>query len=642
MSKKNNKVKPNDVKVDEPMKSFWKDKGALLSAGIAIIFGLICFLQTVNFDYVNWDDDKNVYDNELVTTITADNFVENTKGIFTTDVIGNYNPLPIWTFALENLAFGMDSPGKMHMNNVFLHLICVLLIFRISRLLGLKNGAALLVALLFAIHPMRVESVAWITERKDVLFGVFFLGALFYYVKRKVYGEKKYTLIITVLFILALFSKIQAVVLPLSMIAIDYYLSGKITKKDILSKIPLFALSLAFGIFGIMMLKGQGSLEQAVYNTWWERLTIGSFTYFIYVIKAIVPFELSPIYPYPSKLTAGHFAGLLMIPTTLYFLYYTYKKELKVWFFGILFFTFNIMFLLQIIGAGQGYLADRFTYIAYFGLFFIAGYYVQKFSSKTAVYIIASIAVIVFSVITTRQTEIWENGETLWTHAIAQNDRSVLSFRNRAIYRRDLKQVQGALEDCTSAINLDSTDSEIYNTRAKLYFDLGGEENLKKAVADYDKAIQYDTTTSDFYSNRGAAHIQLGHTELGMYDLNKGLEINPKNAVNYRNRYLMYREMGDYDKAIKDVKSYLKLRPEDADMWFEHARCMRLKKQDKESIPFFTKAIELVPNNGFFYYERSKTYYTMGDMANAKKDYLAANERRAEIDPEYHKLMQAN
>ena len=389
MSKKSKKKK-GKIKISKSQKPvvkslelppFWNYSTHLFAALSALIITFACFYNTTDNQFVNWDDDRNFYENEYVTTINQENFWSNTKKIFSSNVIGNYNPLTIWTFAIEKRMYGLDQPGKWHSTNVFLHLICVFFVFRICLLLGLKWQGSLFVALLFGIHPMRVESVAWVTERKDVLFGAFYLSALYFYIKGKLVG-KGYHLIILTLFLLSLFSKIQAVILPLSMIAVDYYMDGKIDYKSILKKAPYFILSLIFGLIGIIFLKDQGSLENAVTYPSWQRIFVGSFSYMVYLVKSVVPYKMSPLYPYSPQMPTYFYPTLLLFPAMAYAMYIMYKREMKVWFFGLFFFTVNVIFLLQILGAGQGFLADRFTYMAYFGLFFIAGFYFDKFITE--------------------------------------------------------------------------------------------------------------------------------------------------------------------------------------------------------------------------------------------------------------------
>ena len=311
-SKKKKSI-PKKVKKKVPV-SFWKNRQNLIALAIVLLVTTIVFLPSLNNEFVNWDDDKNFYENPYVQN--SSNFsklLENTKGIFTTPVIGNYNPLSNFSFAVENAVFGLDKPFYWHLDNLLLHLLCVLLVFRIALALGLNIWASVLCALLFGIHPMRIESVAWVTERKDVLFGAFYLAALYYYIKGvKEKTPNKYLIRIVLLFFLSGLSKIQAVSLPLSMLCIDYFLGRKVEMKRIFEKWFYFAISILIGLIGIYFLKEQGSLDSAANFSFFQRLFVGSYSYIVYLIKLIIPYQLSPMYPYPPSL--GTIFYVSMIP----------------------------------------------------------------------------------------------------------------------------------------------------------------------------------------------------------------------------------------------------------------------------------------------------------------------------------------
>jgi len=637
MSKKNRKRKEHkkvantkkNVKQAILLPDFWGSTTNLIAVFSALLITFLCFYNTTNNEFVNWDDDRNFYENEHITTINEENFWSNTKAIFSSNVIGNYNPLSIWSFAIEKRVYGLDKPGKWHLTNVLLHLICVFFVFRICLLLGLRWPGALLVTLLFGIHPMRVESVAWVTERKDVLFGAFYLSALYLYVKGKLNG-KGYHIFIAILFLLSLFSKIQAVILPLSMIAVDYYLDGKLDFKSMLRKAPYFILSLIFGLIGIVFLKDQGSLENAVSYPTWQRIFVGSYSYMIYLIKAVIPYKLSPLYPYPPKMPAYFYPTIVLFPGVAYALYFMYKKQMKVWFFGLLFFTVNIFFLLQILGAGQGFIADRFTYIAYFGLFFIAGYYFdlavrEKPKWKYPLFGIAAVAMLVFGYMTIRQNMVWQNSETLWNHVLKYHKNATLPYGNRANYLREQGRIAEALRDYSKYLSLNPKGMQAYNSRARLYFDVGKtRDTLLLALQDYNSAIALDPTNGEFLINRGATYARLGDLDKAIKDMNEGLKYKPDHAVGYLNRSVMYNQKGNYQAALQDIESYLRLKPYNANLWYEKGRILRTLNRVQESIPAYSRAIQLNQRNALFHYERGRTYMALGKMAEAKRDIQMA------------------
>jgi tetratricopeptide (TPR) repeat protein len=652
MSKKNKKkrlqIEKEKIKGNRPSKqvktssllpSFWTNKTHLVSVFSALIITFACFYNTTNNEFVNWDDDRNFYENEHVATINKENFWSNSKKIFTSNVIGNYNPLTIWTFAVEKRMYGFEEPGKWHRTNILLHLMCVFFIYRICLLLGLRWQGSLFVALLFGIHPMRVESVAWVTERKDVLFGAFYLSALYFYIKGKLNG-KKYRILIFTLFLLSLFSKIQAVILPLSMIAVDYYMAEKFDWKSILKKAPYFLMSIIFGLAGLVFLKGQGALEQTVTYPFWQRIFVGSFSYLIYLVKAVIPYKLSPLYPYSPKMPSYFYPTILLFPAMAYGMYVMYKKNLKIWLFGLLFFTVNIMFLLQILGAGQGFLADRFTYIAYFGLFFIAGFYFdnylqEKVNLKYIFYGVAVILFLAFGYMTIQQNTVWKNSETLWTHVLQHYQKATLPYGNRANYLRQQGRINEALRDYSKATTLNPKGEQAFNSRARLYFDIAKtRDTLLLALQDYTRAIELSPNNGEFLINRGATHARLGDIDKAIADINEGLKYKPNHAVGYLNRSVLYNGQGKIQEALNDINSYLRLKPYNANLWYEKGRALRNLNKLQESIPAYSRAIQLNEKEPVFHYERGRTYMAMGQVNEAKRDIqMSLNLGYKNVDP---------
>ncbi len=599
--------------------------------GLALLVTLLAFSATIGNDFVNWDDDYNVANNNNTALLTWSNIVR----IFSEHVIGNYNPLPILTFAIERSLVGLD-PVLYHIDNLILHLVCVFFVYRVFRALDLSPLTALAGTLLFGIHPMRVESVAWITERKDVLFGAFFLSALWYYILYVKTGyTKKYFYAAMGLFVFALFSKIQAVALPLTMLAVDYYFKRPLQIKLVIEKWAFFLLALAIGLIGFYFLGKQGSIDDKTNYSILERLMVGGYSLGVYLVKFIFPYRMSPLYPYPATLPVDIYIGPVVGIGILAFMYVAYKKDWRPYLFGLLVFIFNVMFLLQIVGAGQGYLADRFTYIPYLGLIFIVIYAGQKLyeskpdAAKPAFYGFGAI-LLLFMFMTFKQTKVWTNSDTLWTHVLKYYDDTPLPFRNRANYRRDQNQIQEALADYDSAIKL-KPDGALYNSRAKLYFNL---QKYDQAMTDYNKAIQSDSTEGEYYINRGAVFALSGQLEMALKDFNKGLELDPKHANGYKNRSLVFQSFSQWDKAISDITTYLDMHPEDADLWYERGRIKNIQNKFGEALPDIDRAIQLNNKQGLYFYEKMKSYLGLGQKPNAMQQYSIVQQFGIKIEPE--------
>lgn len=533
--------------------------------GFALIILLVTFFvfkHSLTLQFVNWDDPYNLLENETLKIFSYSWSWKDVKTIFTSDVIGNYNPLPIFTFAIEKYFFAPDpvlKPFIFHFNNLWMHLVCTFFVFVLFTKLGLSRTAALFGALLFGIHPMRVESVAWVTERKDVLYGMFFLGALLCYINylKAERNNKTWYILAILLAIISCFAKVQAVTLPLTMVALDFYFRRKWLSPKILvmEKLPWWLISLTFGLINIYTLKGQNSLNSdshVVAFNFIDKLAVGAYSYVIYIIKWIYPYKLSPLYPYPPELPVQAYISLAVVPILLAaFLFWSIRAKKHDLLFGWMFFTFNIMFLLQIVGAGQGFLADRFTYIAYIGFFFfmIKGYdwiLQNKPSFKIPLQVGAGLYLALFAYLTNKQLKVWENSETLWEHVKTYYPDSPLAWKQAANYYRDEKKdFQRAITNYQQAIKMEPQVAYTYNGLAKAYLDQAFKldtkmvdykqqqnELVQKAVQSYILAIEKDSVkgqpdkkiTGEIIVNLGVAYAILGNTEEGLKNLSKEIK----------------------------------------------------------------------------------------------------------------------
>ncbi len=605
--------------------SFWTNTDLLLPLAIILLGTVLAFWPSLQNGFVNWDDDVNILDNENLAAFDWANI----KAIFTDKVMGGYNPLSIFTFAIEKHFFGLN-PKVFHINNLILHLICVFFVYRIALEMKISKMAAILLTVLFAIHPMRVESVAWATERKDVLFGTFYLSALFSYIKyiKSNRTLSKYLIITIVLFVLSLFSKIQAVSLPLSLLCLDYYFNRKLEVKLVIEKWPFFLGSLLFGLAGIFFLSEANTLEDATNYTFIQRLFVGAFSFSVYMIKWIFPYEMVPLYPYPKSLGWEYYVAPLGVFATFAAGWLAFKKDLKAVAFGIAFFFVNIVFLLQILGAGQGLKADRFTYIAYFGLFFIIAWGYDWVSKKWPAYNIMlsgglGLYLLLFGFMTHKQCKIWENGLTLWTHVIEHYDNISTPYGNRGQFKRDNGDIQGALADYTKAIEMAPGKANLYNSRGRTYFE---SDQTQLAIKDYTEGIKMDPELGELYVNRGAALAKSGDYNAALVDLNMGEKLDPEFTNTYLNRSLVYSVTEQYDKAIEDHNKYLKYNPYNANIWYERAITKRRVGRHDEAMPDFNQAIKLNPNEGIFYLGRSKLFNSIGDQGSALRDAQTAQQ----------------
>jgi protein O-mannosyl-transferase len=625
---RNNKLKSGKQPAPISRKARW------LTLSLILLITLIVFAPTAQYDFVNWDDDVNITQNRNVLNLNK----ESVKAIFSSTVIGGYTPLTTLTFAIEHHFFGLN-PAVFHINNILLHLACTALVFVLLKHLNVSFFATVLVTLLFGIHPMRVESVAWITERKDLLYAFFYFGSAIAYIRFSQNGRLLLYFLALVLFVLSLLSKIQAVSLPLALILIDYYSDKKIVPGKLWNKLPFLALSLATGMAGIFFLGREGSLDTGSLLPVYQRIFIGSYSFMVYFIKSLFPYEMSAIYPFPAKLSPFHY---LSLPVTLIvaFLIWKARKISTEIVFGTLFFFVNVVFVLQVIGAGQGYLADRFTYVGYAGLFLIFALTAEKLVQsrwKVGIYVSLSVYLFILAVWTHNRVKVWENSETLFTDVIKKYPRVAVAHNNMGRYFRELNQYDKAIASYNKAIEINPEGFNTLNNRGKALFDLGRTE---EALTDFDRSIELNGEFAESRSNRGAALAARGRYAESLIDLNKAIELDPYNINAISNRTLTMYSMNNFGKAAEDATEFLRIKPDDADMLNLRSLCYNNLNRDQEALADLNKAIALLPAQGVFRQNRSLLRNKTGDTKGALEDILKARELGIEVNPAYVRMLE--
>lgn len=646
------------------------NSGWLTYALVVLAITAACYLPSLSNGFVNWDDDPNITENPNLTMVgkgqpwgaTVSNIFDIDKG----NVIGNYNPLPILTFAIEKAVSGGEFDEGyarlVHTDNLLLHLLTVFFVIKLLLAMGFGNWGAFVGGLLFGIHPMRVESVAWATERKDVLFAVFFFAALVYYMKwlrqkdRGENGTSTYVIMI-VLALLSSFSKVQAVTLPLSMLVLDYWHRRPLRFNLILEKAPFWLISLAFGLINLYTLKQQGSTTDELTNfNILDRLCIGAFSVCVYLYKLVIPFPMSPLYPYPKPLPIYVYLAPIAFLALCYGLWRAWKADNRVLVAGSLFFFFNVMFLLQVLGAGQGFLADRFTYVPYFGFFaIIAWYYGQMVQSERWKGMLqAGLGVfgVIFAIWTVKQIGIWENGGTLWTHVMKfEKKTNSLPYWNRGQYFRSLGNYDAALKDYTQAVDIEPSNPELLNSRGKTYFDMAMSgkfkskeaEYVQKALSDYSEALSKPSikpkSKAEVYINKGAAEGSRGNNQQAINDITEGLKIDPTNKNGYFNRSIAYFGFKQYENALSDYTEYIKYDPNNANVWYETGMIQRSMNRNEEAIKALDQALKLNPNFTVAYIERARAKAQAGNKAAAQADYQKAQQLGARMEAFDQQLM---
>ncbi len=626
-----------------------------------LLLTLVAFYPSFKCGFTNWDDGGYVTENKLIVSLSGDNI----RKIFSTEnhVMLNYHPLTMLSLALDYNSAKLE-PARYHLVNVILHLLNTLLVFFFSFLLSRRKIAvAIIVSLFFGIHPMHVESVTWISERKDVLYTFFFMTALIAYLFYNESKKIKFILLAFILFVLSLLSKAMAVVLPVVMLLIDYYQGRKITMKTIVEKIPFFILSF---IFGWLAMKIQSKEAIAGYEvfTLFHRVSFGFYGFFNYIWKLFFPVNLSCFYPYPItdlqgalpfSFYAPAFCGILLF-IFVGIMSFLKKEKMKLIAFGIGFYFVTIALVLQFLSVGQVIMAERYSYVPYIGLLFILGtalndFIVKKHSLKNPVIIFIATAAILFSYLTHERTKVWMNSGTLWTDVIEKYPfppwTIEVAYENRGNYlAKEQNELDKGLADYNVLIQMKSKNHKIFSNMGNIY-GLKGQELEKagqkgkamdmylKSVEAFTSSLKYDSSDSKTFVNRAITYTFINRQDLAAADFEKALMLDPLNTeLMEKCAYANYMS-GKPKEAIEDYDKLIALNPVNNNLYFHRGIAKFNAKMYKEAILDFNIVIQREPKNGNAYFNLSVCYNRLGDHSNAWVNIQRAQQFGYAVDAQY-------
>ncbi len=610
----------------------------LLWIGLCLLATLLAYWPNFSATFVNWDDGDYAENVLWIRTFAP------IGKFFTTSVQGNYHPLTMLTLALNYKISGLDA-WSYHVVNVLLHLANTGLAYWLAwRLSGGKFWVAALTGILFGLHPMHVESVAWVTERKDVLYALFFLLGLIQYHKYVQQPSMAKLLWVSVLFLLSLASKPSAVVFPVTLFALDYWLNRKFDLKLFLEKVPMFVIAAIVGYLTVHAQGSKGALDTHVFFGKEQTFFYGFYSYMTYWWKMFVPTELCTFHGFPAvnlSLPLAYKLAPLFALALGGVLWYT-RKGSRLPMFAVAFFTINLVLVLQFFIVGSAIYSDRYSYIPYWSGFFLLGYGLdwliseKKMLSETAGYAVLAVLAVVFGMLCSAQVKTWTNGETLWDQAI-KTEPSARAYSNRAALHRKKKENDKAYDLLTKALVMNRADDQSLLVRGNIYFDRG---EYDKAFADYNKCLEVNPNNAACYSSRGSCYGATGQLDKGIADITKALEMDSTDLRAYVNRGLLHSNKNEHTEALKDYLHYLQYKPEDADIinavGVSH---FEMGNMDK-ALAYYNEAIRINPKQGVFLFNRGKVKLRQGDKAGALQDGQTGLGLGARIPEEYFKACQ--
>lgn len=603
--------------------------------GISLVLTLVAYIPVFNAGFISWDDPDYVTGNELIRNLS------NLRSLLLTPVQGNYHPLTMLTLALNYAAGGLN-PAGYHLVNLILHLANVFLVFCFIRILTKgKYLAAFITALLFGIHPMHTESVAWVSERKDVLYTFFFLLGLISYTKY-IHAGKPLRLVASLTwFVLSILSKPAAIIFPVVLFVIDFFLGRRLTLRSVLEKLPFLIVA---GIFAWLTVSGQstaGATDIKGNFPLSKRIFFGFYGFLMYALKMFIPVNLSAFYPFPpvnEPLPVIYYISPVIILGLTAWVIWSLKKS-KICFFGMAFYAVTLILVVQFYIVGSAILAERYTYVPYIGLFFIIGFYTESMLEKKRGWrtpVVAGIACValLFTGMTYTRAGKWKDDVSLWEDALDSHPSS-RAYDNLARQYKDSGETAKAVELYTKAIRMNKVDGEALLNRGNIYFVAG---KLDSALADYNAVLALDPTIPKALVNRGALLARKGNYEQALEDFAKAEAQDSMYDQLWFNRGITYHFMGKPAEAIRDYNRYLSKHPDDAGILNSVGLCQVALNDFQGGLETYSRAISL-EQNAVYYLNRAYAHYRLRNLPKALEDALKAKGMGADVNPEFLKAV---
>jgi tetratricopeptide (TPR) repeat protein len=640
-----------------------------------VLLTIIIFSPIKDCGFINFDDDIYLYENAHLQSWLNWKSIGHAFSFY----FSNWHPLTWLSWMLDYSIFGLN-PFGYHLVNLLLHIFNTVLLFLILwRMTGALWPSAF-VAALFAIHPLHVESVAWISERKDVLstfFWMLTLGAYSYYVEHR---EWKIYVLVILFFALGLMSKSMLVTLPFVLLLLDFWplwrfsetrpslqipaaeikqevsaKKKKSRKKDaekaaasikaseivkpavpefkwsliyplLLEKVPLFVLAILSSIVTYVAQQKGGAVRSVEALSPVDRIGNAFVSYIAYIFKMILPANLAVFYPHPGNVVWWQVLGAIVVLLAITFFVISRFKKSPYLASGWFWYLGTLVPVIGVVQVGAQAMADRYTYIPLIGLFIMVAWGIAEISQKwnyrrEILVSLSALIIFILSILTWKQVGYWQNSITLYDHTLKVTENNALIHNNRGFAYYVLGDYRQAVADYSSAITIKPDYVTAYHNRGIAYGELG---NYSQAIKDYNRVIEMKPAYAEAYYNRGLAYNGSGNYKQAIEDYTKAIAIRPDYAMAYNSRGNAYFDLGNQQEAIADYSRAIEMKPDDADAYFNRGNtCVHLGDY-KRAISDYSRAIEIRQDYTGAYKNRGIAYIKSGNNDLAVNDFKTA------------------
>lgn len=619
---------------------------------------LAVFWQVHSFDFINYDDNRYVTENRhVVTGLTIDNII----WAFTASHFFMWHPVTSLSHMLDCELFALNAGGH-HLVNLAIHIANALLLFEILRRMTNRIWPSAFVAAVFALHPLSVESVAWVAERKNLLSGLFWFLTIVAYIRYVNKPQISNYLLVILVFVLALMAKPTTVTLPFALLLLDYWPLDRFEKLSLWrlfkGKIPLFVLSAGLCVITVITQQSGDVLSLNRQFPFSIRLANALVSYATYICKMIYPVHLTVFYPHPGfslALWKSVAAFMLLAVISIILLYFGRKKSYLVvgwfWFLG------TLVPVIGFVQAGAQAMADRYTYIPLIGLFIIIAWGANDLlinwkHRKVLLTVVAGAIVLVLSVCAWRQTSRWQNSQAVFEHTLNVTSGNYVACNNLGFALLEQDKFDEAISLFQRALQIKPDHVEAYNNLGMAYGKLGRKDeemqayqqalklgsahaetyhNLgitlnqqgryREAIDAFKQAIKINPELSQVYYELGSAYGKIGLRQEEMEAYNKAIKMNPMYYQAYTNLGVVYSQLGRFEEAINSYLQAVKIEPDYADAYNNLGVVYGQLGRFRESIEAFQRAVQLKPDFAEAHCGLGISYIMAGDKDSAIKEY---------------------
>jgi tetratricopeptide (TPR) repeat protein len=616
------------------------------------LISLAVYLQVLNYDFVDYDDEDYVTRNpQVISGITW-------KGVLyafkETDLTANWHPLTWLSHMLDCQLFGLNPLGH-HMTSLLFHIANTLLLFLIFRKMTDAIWPSFFVAAVFALHPLHVESVAWVAERKDVLSGFFWMLTIAAYIRYTKHPCLIRYLPVFLAFSMGLMAKPMVVTLPFVLLLLDYWPLGRLQLQQqndrenlpqsttvscsrtvfhlVIEKIPLFILAAASSIVTFLVQRSAGAMIRGENYSLNTRISNAFVSYLGYIIKMVYPSRLAVLYPHPGDnlpvwQPVVSFLIIAMVSVGVIYTARRYRYLTVGWFW----YLGTLVPVIGLIQIGSQAMADRYTYLPSIGIFIIVAWSVAELTTKCsfrnlALGVTAGIVLVSLSICTLIQLCYWRNTLTLYEHTLKVTENNYIIHNNYGCSLDENGKLDQAIKNFNEALRI---KPNYVAALINLGVAMKKKGKITEAIEKWERVLELNPYNPSAHSNLGLVMAQQGKYNEAIKHFNDALQAKPNFPGVHYILGIIYDKMGNYDMAIQNYNNVIRLEPSNLDARFNLAlTCTKMGRYDS-AIQNYNDILQINPNHAGAINNLGMILKEQGKISEAVKKW----ERVLQIEPD--------